>query len=297
MPKACVVVPTYNRAKDLKRCLLSLTLQTYRDFEVIVCDDGSTDESREVALSFRGLLDIQYYWAENFGGPARPRNTGWRVARAPYIAFLDSDDWWAPDKLEHSVHALEQGADFVFHALQVVCNAHTLEPSGKLQVRTLPTPVFDNLLQHGNCIPNSSVVVRKSLLEAVGGFSEDPALIAGEDYDCWLRIARLTNQFVCLANAPGFYWDGGGNISSHQRMLCVLEAFQGRYFPPPTPLPFWFLYRQAVAYYHTGQYKTAAAILRECRQLAKSSQDIWHLTKFTLKNLLAWMLQKARFIL
>ena len=292
MPKVCVVIPTYNRASDLKRCLDSLVLQTFRDFEVRVCDDGSTDGSREVALSFKAVLDLHYHWAENFGGPARPRNVGWQMSDAPYVAFLDSDDWWAPEKLEKSVHALEKGADLVYHALWVISDPNISAKSALLPVRTLSAPVFDKLLRYGNCIPNSSVVVKKVFLEVVGGFCEDPAFIAGEDFDCWLRIARLTDRFTCLAEAPGFYWDGGGNISSHRRMLCVLESFQERYFPSQKLLPFWFLYRQAVALHHTGRYREAAIGLLGCWQRADSLPDFWNLTKFSLKNLFVWAMHR-----
>ena len=94
--------PTYNRASELRRCLNSLVIQSFQEFEVLVCDDGSTDNSSRVANSFSDILDVHYHYESNFGGPARPRNVGIKLARSPYIAFLDSDDWWTKDKLAHS---------------------------------------------------------------------------------------------------------------------------------------------------------------------------------------------------
>lgn len=79
-PRVSVIIPTYNRAADLKRCLDSLTYQTYKDFEVLVCDDGSTDNSEQVIKAFSDQLNITYFWRENFGGPARPRNLGLQYA-------------------------------------------------------------------------------------------------------------------------------------------------------------------------------------------------------------------------
>src|SRR3954464_10946901 len=110
-PRVSVVIPTYNRSHALRRCLDSVAKQTFRDFEVIVCDDGSTDDTAEVVREYESVLDLTYSYGENFGGPARPRNRGIGLARAPYIAFLDSDDWWAPRKLELSVRYLDEGAD------------------------------------------------------------------------------------------------------------------------------------------------------------------------------------------
>mgnify|MGYP006433388111 FL=1 len=119
-PKVSVVIPTYNRAKDLPRCFESLIAQDFQDFEVLICDDGSTDDTSAVVETYSHHLDIHYSYGDNFGGPARPRNRGITLARAPYIAFLDSDDWWKPEKLRLSLDALNAGADIVYHDLFVV---------------------------------------------------------------------------------------------------------------------------------------------------------------------------------
>jgi glycosyltransferase involved in cell wall biosynthesis len=116
-PRVSVIVPTFNRARDIGRCLESLAQQTFRDFEVLVCDDGSKDNTREIVERFKDRLELQYRWEENFGGPARPRNIGLSLARGEYVAFLDSDDWWMPRKLEQSVRYLDAGADLVYHDL------------------------------------------------------------------------------------------------------------------------------------------------------------------------------------
>jgi glycosyltransferase involved in cell wall biosynthesis len=263
-----VVIPTYNRATDLKRCLDSVVAQTFRDFEVLVCDDGSTDGTAEVVSLYKGSLNLTYHWNDNFGGPARPRNIGLRLARGTYVALLDSDDWWAPRKLAESVRRLDLGADVVYHDMFAVRSARQRVHWHRHRTRTLATPVFDDLLQSGNAICNSSVVVRREILLRVGGFSEDPSLIAWEDYDAWLRIAQVTERFARLRETLGYYWIGGGNLSSPQRMIRILERFREIYVTTGvgtsllTP-PAWYHYLLGLAYYQLRNHSAAVLQLRQ----------------------------------
>lgn len=213
VPAVSVVIPTYNRAEDLRRCLESLVAQTLQDFEVLVCDDGSTDHTAMVAEEFQGRLNLRYEYAENFGGPARPRNRGVAAARAPYVAFLDSDDWWAPSKLEMSLAALENGADVVYHDLWVATSPNQTVFRERLRSTAPSKGMFERLLCTGMSIPNSSVVVRAEVLSKLEGICEDKELISVEDYDTWIRLARHTEKFVKIDGCLGYYWNGGGNIS------------------------------------------------------------------------------------
>jgi glycosyltransferase involved in cell wall biosynthesis len=250
-PRVSVVVPTYNRAPDIARCLDSLVAQSYRDFEVLVCDDGSKDDTREVVESFTDRLHIEYHWAENWGGPARPRNVGLAKARGEYLAFLDSDDWWMPEKLARSVAALDAGADVVYHDLFFVDKVGQRNFGRRQRTATLRAPVFEQLLRMGNVIANSSVVLRTDLLRDIGGLSEERALIACEDFDAWLRLARRTDRFVRVDGCLGFYWLGGGNISSAQRTLVNLARLDELYLRQRTTRrrPAWYHYMLGFAYY------------------------------------------------
>lgn len=213
-PRVSVVIPTFNRALDLERCLNALVTQTISDFEVLVCDDGSTDNTFEVVQKFNGLLDIRYDYASNFGGPARPRNRGIKLARADYIAFLDSDDWWLPSKLEKSLASLEVGADLVFHDLWNVTHIHQTIFKSKIKSNQPGSPVYERLLCSGLVIPNSSIVVRATILRSIGDINESKEIVAVEDFDMLLRIAQKTDRFVKIKDCLGFYWNGGGNISA-----------------------------------------------------------------------------------
>jgi GT2 family glycosyltransferase len=226
-PAVSVVIPTYNRAADLRRCLESLAAQTFTDFEVLICDDGSVDETSDVASSFSGRLEVRYENAENFGGPARPRNRGIAAARGQYIAFLDSDDWWTPEKLDRSVAALVSGADVVYHDLYIVRTANQQRFGKRLRSSEPLSPMFHALLCTGMSIPNSSVVTRRTLLQEIGGISENRDLVSIEDYDTWIRLARLTERFARLPDCLGYYWQGGNNISaaSPQQQTRILSLY------------------------------------------------------------------------
>lgn len=231
-PLVSVIVPTYNREKQLRRCLDSLVAQTLGEFEVIVCDDGSTDKTSTVVEAYVSALDIVYDYAENFGGPARPRNRGVRLARAAYVAFLDSDDWWAPAKLERSVCALNAGADVVFHDLWNVLSEDQKVFRARLRTSRPVPPMLERLLCSAHSIPNSSIVVRRGTLRVIGEICEDRELIAVEDLDLLLRLSKVTEKFVKIPECLGYYWNGGGNISrASSEQIRRIEAVYARHLP------------------------------------------------------------------
>jgi glycosyltransferase involved in cell wall biosynthesis len=228
-PDVTVVIPTYNRALDLERCLRSIKLQTFKNFEVIVCDDGSTDNTADIVEKNKSYLNLQYFWFENFGGPARGRNVGIEKSKGKYIAFLDSDDWWTSDKLEKSIKYLDNGADLVYHDLWLYGINGIPFFFRKARTRVLKSPIKKDLLLNGNALNNSSVIVRKSIIEKVGLLSEDINLIAGEDFDFWIRISEVTEKFIRIPTCLGYYWIGGGNISDPQKSLLIFKEIQRRY--------------------------------------------------------------------
>ena len=257
MPLVSIVIPTYNRARDLARALGSVMAQTCRNWEALVIDNHSDDGTAELV---RKLNDprIKLFEIHNQGVIAASRNLGIRNAMGEYVAFLDSDDWWAPQKLEESLKYLEQGADLVYHNLFIARKA----PQTLFRVmrgRSLKSPIFADLIRQGNSIANSSVVARKRLLVAIGGLSEDPNLIAIEDFDAWLRAAKVTEKFTLIPKILGFYWAGGGNVSNPGKSLRSLSAFEERYAAELQELkvddgPWWINYARARAHYLLGEY-------------------------------------------
>lgn len=105
-----IVIPTYNRSAFIRDTIQSVLEQTVNHFEIIVADDGSTDNTESIVKSFSDSR-IQYYWFKNRGYPAHPRNRGIKLSKGEYIAFLDSDDLWLPNHLELCIKALEREKD------------------------------------------------------------------------------------------------------------------------------------------------------------------------------------------
>ncbi len=260
-PLVSVVIPTYNRARDLKHALQSVIDQSYAEWEALIVDNHSTDETQRVVEAF-GDRRMRLFSVHNHGVIAVSRNHGLRHARGTYVAFLDSDDWWCARKLERSLQQLEAGADLVYHDLYVARPHNKHSRFRRVATRTLASPVREDLLAHGNGLANSSVVVRRELLLRVGGLSEDPGLVSWEDFDCWLRLAALTERFRRIPEPLGYYSLGPANMTSPQRNLRNLELIRDLYLWPRAggrerELPAWYHYGTGRAHYRLRNYRLA----------------------------------------
>lgn len=256
-PFFSIIIPTYNRAELFRRALESVATQTFTDFEVIVCDDGSSDHTSEVVDNFKDSFAIRYLREENWGGPARPRNNGLNVARGEWICFLDADDWWFPGKLA-AVFAAIGNVDVVHHDCAVFDGS--VKRILKMRGRQLSAPVFVDLMTAWNALHTSTVCVKKTILEEVGGFSEERALIAIEDFDLWLRISRITDRFGHIPRVLGAYGVSHGNISSFstgsiERETLVHERYVAQLSPTDRREAERMLaYRKGIILWHLGRY-------------------------------------------
>ena len=184
MPNVSVIIPTYKRAHLVSQAIESALAQTYTDYEIIVVNDGSPDNTKEVLLDFGDKITAIHQ--EN-KGVAAARNAGITVATGRYIAFLDDDDMWLPNKLEKQIACLESNPNIGLVYSDMFCfDENGTFPDTWSQVN--PTPVVQELwiLFVRNFIPIPSVVVRRECLDAVGEF--DSTTVPCEDYDMWLRI-------------------------------------------------------------------------------------------------------------
>lgn len=237
-PLISVVIPIFNRAWQLQRALNSLQAQTYKNFEVIVSDDGSTENIAAVVQEFADTLNIHLLRAENFGGPARPRNLGIQNARGSWIAFLDSDDWWDDGRLEKIVPYLFEDIDVLYHPLRTAKD-QSIQKSRERRL-LIGDPIIGDPLEYfairGNPIPTSAAVTRLSALQSIGGMSEERALISVEDFDCWMTLAAQGFRFFFLNECLGNYWIGGDAISAVmprqvEAQKLIYERHSGSFHP------------------------------------------------------------------
>lgn len=193
-PTVSIIIPTYNRANLISEAIDSVLAQTYRNFEIIVVDDGSTDNTKEVLSKYNG--QIKYIYQDNKGG-AEARNNGIKNAQGEYIAFLDSDDLWLPNKLEKQVKYLFDNIN-----ISLIYSDAYLSNSENVDSKTLfdiVHPFLSNdkkevlryLFLHKPIYP-STVVTKRSCFDKVGLFNSSLRNL-GEDYDMWLRIAKYFN--------------------------------------------------------------------------------------------------------
>jgi glycosyltransferase involved in cell wall biosynthesis len=193
-PAVSTVICTYNRAWILGRAINSALEQTFANYEIIIVDDGSTDDTSDLVASYNDPR-IRYIRLPENRGLAHARNTGVMQARADLIAWLDSDDEWLPEKLERQVEyfarASQPNLGLVFTAREVIDASGTVvrvhKPEFPPGFFDRPFPEIVRRLYVGNFLAPVTVMIRKRTVEAIGGFAEH--LSGSDDYDLWLRVA------------------------------------------------------------------------------------------------------------
>lgn len=209
-----VVIPSYNYAHYLARAIDSVLAQTYPVKEVIVIDDGSTDDTREVVGKYD--YPVKYVYQDNAGLSAA-RNAGIRLARTPWVGLLDSDDWWMPTKVEEQVKKLSARPDAVLAYTRIMYMwPDASKPGGWVG----PDELWPRL-RYSNPITPSTVIVRRAAVLEAGGFDE--SLRSCEDWDMWVRIFDQ-GSFVGVEEPLTAYHMTPASMSRHvQRMVDNTE--------------------------------------------------------------------------
>lgn len=225
-PLISIVIPTYNRADLIQKAIQSVLDQTYQNWELIIVDNYSNDNTKEVIDAY-GDQRISMLSIPRTGSVAASRNMGVHHSKGEWIAFLDSDDWWYPAKLSSVYEVMQTGADLIYHDLQIMSSPDGPQSRRKTKSRKLKDPIFLDLLLNGNDIALSSVAVRKSIFMKVNGMNESPTFFAIEDYETWLRISQITNLFVHIPKILGAYRLHDGNIGKINNFQYLSNALKG----------------------------------------------------------------------
>jgi glycosyltransferase involved in cell wall biosynthesis len=236
-PLVSVIIPTYNRAGVICKTIDDVFRQTYKNIELIVIDDGSTDDTQATLRRYGSRIRL---FTQDNAGPAAARNRGIEVSRGDIIAFQDSDDFWAPNKLERQVQLLERAGDSVPCCL---CNMHmkNLHGDGKDYYSfdvSLIRPRYEEgiwlnvaeVLATRFIMFNQAAAIRRKPLEKLGGF--DTSLKYYDDYDLPMRLA-FEGPWAYI-KTPLAIWAGGGPDSFARRAAddaivlndCRLRIFE-----------------------------------------------------------------------
>lgn len=217
--KVSVIIPTWNREKFIYKTINSVLKQTYQNFEILVCDDGSTDNTKKIVKSFN---DNRIKWVESvhFGRPAIVRNNGLRKADGKWIAFLDSDDIWLLNKLEIQLSEMNKGKYMISSTNAFIYNTK-IGDRHKILLNYEKNEINFYDLINDNFIINSSCIVLKNVIDKVGFLPENKELRALEDYAYWIRIVNL---YPCLfIKTPLLYYRD--NIRDSIRGEVVEESY------------------------------------------------------------------------
>ena len=233
MPAVSVIIPAYNAEAFLARAIRSVEAQIFRDFEILVVDDGSTDRTADVA---RGFGSVRYVRGSHGGEPVA-RNQGLEEARSDLVAFVDADDEWLPDKLAHQLEFMQKlGSSFSYTDSYLVRDGHPRVRYSALahpRAGEILSPLIDDWLDQAFILP-TEVMASRALLQSVGGFETGLPAPGHVDYGLWLKLAIRGTRFDYLDEPLALYYRGHPSVSSEavemvERYRVALEYFSTTY--------------------------------------------------------------------
>lgn len=303
MPKVSVIIPTYNRQQLIGRAIRSVLNQTFQDFEIVVIDDGSTDGTKDFITAYKDK--VKYFYQEH-KGISTARNRGIVESKGEYVAFLDSDDEWVPEKLSIQVKILNENPRVgIVHNKLIILNERG-ERVGTKPKKDSGTNL-QQLISEGGDFPTSSILTRSECFKKAGLFDE--SLPTMEDFEMWLRIAKHYDVYEfkdkCLAFS---HWHEGqitkdrikvfyGLVLLDKRILNEFSNIEERIIIKRMTKNQYILSR---AYYDKGQYRLAFRNLVEAMttnpwvglSLAEKT-DEWYIKLIKLLKTYAYFLVSA----
>jgi teichuronic acid biosynthesis glycosyltransferase TuaG len=233
-PLVSIITPAYNAAEFILETINSVQAQTYSHWEMIIVDDGSTDLTASIIQSeTKKDSRIHYYYQTN-GKQGKARNLAIKHAKGKYLAFIDADDLWHPQKLEKQIQVFLDNPQVGL----IYTNGNSFKEKIEVvdSINEGESLFIDNkrqyhLLLAGKSLPNLSVMVKKRLVDEIGGFQEDIRLQNAEDYQLWLRLADNGCQFYYLS-LPLFYYRLHEKQVTHQDRMAFKQAIWAEFLAP-----------------------------------------------------------------
>jgi glycosyltransferase involved in cell wall biosynthesis len=230
MPSVSVILPTFNRTRFLKPAVESVYAQTYADWEIVIADDGSGEETKDYLRSIEGPK-VRIIWLPHSGNPSQVRNAAIAAASGRYLAFLDSDDVWAPSKLEKQLAALRGRTNSRWSYTACDQIDENGRPIAKKRSRSIVRPegwIFEELLTLQIGIAMPTVVAERNLVDEVGGFDEKQRF--GEFHDLCLRLATkgevvVVGEPLCSVRTHGEHYSSNG-IADHDGWMRLYEKME-----------------------------------------------------------------------
>lgn len=254
-----IIIPTYKRVKELERAIDSVISQTFINWEIIIIDNHSEDGTKELIQKYNNSK-IKLLFIRNKGNIAKSRNLGIKKSKGKYLALLDSDDVWMPNKLSECLKALNKNTKLVYHDMfiQKKLNQIIFRKSG--MCRKIKKPVYNDLVFNGPAFPTSGVVVEKKIFKKINFFSEKKNLITWEDYDAWIRLSKITNEFKKINQLLGYRWSGKENTLKPKRLIKNIFSFKKKYLKGKE-FPNWCKLALMKCYYYTNQINKSSEII------------------------------------
>ena len=247
-----IILPTFNRGNKISKAIDSVINQSYKNWELIVIDNNSSDHTEKIVSSYN-MDKISFYKYNNDGIIAKSRNYGIHKSKGEYICFLDSDDWWDEFKLFYVYKEVIKDSLFIYHD-HFVLNDSRIIKKRKITGRNMKNPIFGDLLNYGPCFATSAVTIHKNSFYKIGCFEEDKDFYGWEDLNAWLTFAEFSNKFSRINKPLSTILIHGENALNDNLKISNMNKFCAKYLNDRKFIPNWCLYNQIIAHYNIADF-------------------------------------------
>ncbi len=272
-----IILPTYKRVDKISVAINSVISQTYKNWELIIVDNNSNDGTKELVEKYNNEK-IFFYQINNQGIIAKSRNLGIQKSKGKYLCFLDSDDWWHIKKLEHVYDSITDDTVFIYHNHYINFPNRFIKKR-KINSKILNKPIFSDLLEFGPSFATSSVTVKKKIFEKIGLFDVEKKYIAWEDFDAWIRISKITDNFHKINKTLSTINVDDNNFLNDKLKIKNTRLFLDKYFLKNKKIPTWCLYNMLIAEFNLLNFHEVKKIFGKISYTELNFKQMINLTR------------------